>query len=91
MPVLLPYVDPRRRLYAAKPVVDQFELLLGQFGGEQEKQRWAELLQRIEIVQPESLTCFSFRRTRDLLGPMQSISTASTIASSCAESDVHCG
>ena len=50
LPQLMQYLQDDRPIYAAEGAVLQFELLLAQFGGFKERDRWQGWKERISIV-----------------------------------------
>ena len=47
---MLRFLGTSIKLFAAESVVQQFELLLSQFAGSRERERWRKLVTRIEVV-----------------------------------------
>ena len=47
---MLQFLGTGIELFAAETVVQQFELLLSQFAGSRERERWRKLVTRLEVV-----------------------------------------
>ena len=64
---LQPYLSPGRPILAAESAVAQFKLLLNQFGGSNEHNRWQKWSKEITIIQDEG-PCESSARIQALAG-----------------------